>query len=288
MFEMILFLIALIGSSIAALYDLKTTEIPDKVPYTMIFLALVFILLESLLQKSFLPLFISLVSGLTLLVAGSLMYYLGQWGGADTILLAALGFFSPGLSLLATNIQYPFALSYFLNVLFIGYTVYTLGYVLILSIFDKRIFHKFFITIKSNMKFMLLSSAILFLLFIFLNWLIFYFFDLVINLQFLILNSFIILLMFALLFLLWKFLKVANEVAFKKKISTSKLKVGDMLAENRLYEGITEKEIKKIKRSGKKYVWIKEGIRFAPVFPLALLFTCYIGDAILLYIRLFI
>ena len=53
----------------------------------------------------------------------------------------------------------------------------------------------------------------------------------------------------------------------------------------KIWEGITEKELKKIKKSGKKFIWIKEGVRFAPAFPLALLFTILVGDGILLSIQ---
>ncbi|MCS7106355.1 MAG: hypothetical protein NZ942_03500, partial [Candidatus Aenigmarchaeota archaeon] len=68
----------------------------------------------------------------------------------------------------------------------------------------------------------------------------------------------------------------------------SKLKVGDVLAESKLWEGITQKDLIKIKKSGKKYVVIKEGVRFAPAFPLALLFTLYFGDVFPLIFRLVI
>ena len=79
---------------------------------------------------------------------------------------------------------------------------------------------------------------------------------------------------------------VAN-FGFKIRIPVSKLKVGDMLLDERKLVGIEQPQINKIRRSGKKYVWIKEGVRFAPAFPLALLFTLYVGDAILL-IRFFV
>jgi hypothetical protein len=50
--------------------------------------------------------------------------------------------------------------------------------------------------------------------------------------------------------------------------------------EYRIWEGITEKELEKIKKSGRKYIYIKEGVRFAPTFPLALIFTLWFGDGI--------
>jgi prepilin signal peptidase PulO-like enzyme (type II secretory pathway) len=82
------------------------------------------------------------------------------------------------------------------------------------------------------------------------------------------------------LFFLWIFVKTVEDVAFKKRILVSKLKVGDVLFESKVWEGISEKELKKIKASGKKFVWIKEGVRFAPVFPLALILTLLYGNAL--------
>jgi hypothetical protein len=104
--------------------------------------------------------------------------------------------------------------------------------------------------------------------------------------EFLQLNTFTILvvtigLASAGLYILWKFVKAVENVGFKKKIPVSKLKVGDVPDYYKIWEGVTEKEIKKIKKSGKRYIWIKEGVRFAPAFPIALLFTLFYGDGIL-------
>ena len=70
-----------------------------------------------------------------------------------------------------------------------------------------------------------------------------------------------------------------------KKIPISRLKVGDMLLSEKKLVGITEKELKELKRHGKKYVDIKLGIPFAVAFPLALLVTLYYGDLILAFVN---
>ncbi|MEM7825783.1 MAG: hypothetical protein QW412_02915, partial [Candidatus Aenigmatarchaeota archaeon] len=90
------------------------------------------------------------------------------------------------------------------------------------------------------------------------------------------------------IFLIWKFTKSVEEVGFKKKIPVSKLRVGDVLAESKIWEGITQRDLMKIKKSGKKFVVIKEGVRFAPAFSLALLFTVYLGDVFLFFFKLVI
>ena len=79
-----------------------------------------------------------------------------------------------------------------------------------------------------------------------------------------------------------------KNVGFKKKIPVSKLREGDVLESSRIWEGITKEQLKKIKDSRKRYVKIKDGVRFAPSFSLALIFTYFQGDAIFWLIKYFI
>ena len=68
------------------------------------------------------------------------------------------------------------------------------------------------------------------------------------------------------------------------KISSKKLQEGDMIAQDipklkilkRQIRGLTKDEIKKIRRI-KKYILIRDGIRYGPVFFLALLATILYG-----------
>jgi len=86
------------------------------------------------------------------------------------------------------------------------------------------------------------------------------------------------------------FIKILKN-GFYKKIPVSKLKVDDMIGEDiprlkiykRLLRGLKKGEVEKIKRV-KKYVIIREGIRYGIVFPLALLFTLFFGDFFLLFL----
>jgi len=289
MFETISFLIALVGSALAGLYDLKITptEIPDEIPYAMIGLALLLIFIQFLIESNFNILADSLIYGVSLLLFGYLMYRFGQWGGGDAKILAAIGFLSPNLSSLARIIQFPFALSYLINLFLIG-AVYMIVYALVMSFMNRKIIFAFFKRVKSSSNLILISSPILFLLFLFGNWSLLNLFGIVMNLQSIVINSIIILFVSLILFLVWFFVKAVEEVGFKKRIPISQLKVGDVLLESKVWEGITEKELKKIKRSGKKFISIKSGVCFAPVFPLALLFTLYFGDGILFLIKLVI
>ena len=63
---------------------------------------------------------------------------------------------------------------------------------------------------------------------------------------------------------------------FKKKIPTGRLSVGDVL-ENGNWVGLTERQVRKLKRE-KRYVVIKDGMRFVPVFAIALVLTLLFGN----------
>ncbi|MEM5766526.1 MAG: prepilin peptidase [Candidatus Aenigmatarchaeota archaeon] len=286
MLELIGFLTVLLGSSLAAAFDLKITptEIPDEIPHTMVALAIFLSFLKSLIDLSPIPLIKSLLYGLSLLAFGFLMYRFGQWGGGDAKILAAVGFFSPLVSPLTKGLHFTFAFSYLLNVFIVG-AAYMLIYAFVISVLNKRIFGEFLKSVRSSYKLITISTASLFFLFFGGSILLFNFFDLPVDFYSILSNSLLILSLILGLFLVWIFVKTVEDKAFKRRVHVSKLKVGDVLLENKIWEGITEKELKKIKRSGKKFVWIKEGVRFAPTFPLALILTLVYGDGIFLILN---
>jgi Flp pilus assembly protein protease CpaA len=278
MFSEIRFLIALVGSAIGGAYDLKTTEIPDIIPHAMIVLALFLAIVESLIQRSYLPIFYSLATGLPFLALGFLLYYFGQWGGGDAKLLAAVVFLLPTKpTFLNFNFLLPFPVTYLLNVLYVG-AAYMILYALVLAFMEKKILREFFKKVKASATFFSLAALACFIAFLSINWYIANLLDLEKDFFVLLRNSLLPLVLFVSLILLWKFVKVVEDVGFKKRISVSKLKVGDVLLESKRWDGITEAELRKIKKSGKKFVTIKTGVRFGPVFSLALLFTFFYGD----------
>ncbi|MCS7135138.1 MAG: A24 family peptidase [Candidatus Aenigmarchaeota archaeon] len=282
MFEWFLIFVALIGSFIAGIIDLKTTEIPDEIPYVMAFIGILVHIIQAIMLKSYTPILYSSLAGLGFLVFGFFMYYTGQWGGGDAKLLSALGFLLPNIS--NSKTYFPFSLSLFFNVFFVG-AIYMIIYALGLSIKEKRIWEEFSHDLKSNMGVFLTFNAVIALVLMLFN---------MIFLRFFITSSFIELVLIEikiigfviLLFFVYRFSKTVEETAFKKRIPVSMLKEGDVLLESKLWEGLTKEEVKKIKKSGVKYVWIKEGVRFGLAFPLALLFTLFVGDGILLIIHM--
>jgi len=280
MFESISLTVALIGSAVGGMYDLKTSDMPDIVPYAMISIALVVHGVNSYLAWSYWPLLNSMVVGLGLLGFGYIMYFLGQWGGGDAWMLSAIGFLLPSLD---KNLLFPFPFSYLFNVFLVG-AVYMLVYAFVFTLMNRKIIFHFKKDMKASSKVLAIGSvALFFMLFIF-NWFLMQRFQLNFDLTLSLANSILILLATIGLFVIYKFAKAVEDFGFKKRIHASKLKVGDVLLENRIFEGITEKELKRI-RKRKRYVWIKSGVRFAPTFPLALLFTIYFGDGLFLFLK---
>jgi Flp pilus assembly protein protease CpaA len=279
---------AIAGSLAAAAFDLKTTEIPDEIPYVMMGIAIVMYVVEAFITGNYGPILQSLFWGLILLGFGFLMYYFGQWGGGDAKLLSAIGFLLPMTpSVLGIKLQFPFPLSYSFNLFLVG-AAYMIVYAVAIALMNRKVIEKFVDDIKENKKVLVYGSALLFSSFMILNYFLSSFFGIAFDIIFILKNSLFPLAATLLLFAMWKFAKAVEEVGFRKKIPVSKLKVGDVLVESKLWEGITEKQLVKIKRSGKRSAVVKEGVRFAGAFPLTLVFTFILGDGILLLMKLFI
>jgi prepilin signal peptidase PulO-like enzyme (type II secretory pathway) len=296
MLHLIAFAAALVGSSVAAAWDLRTTEIPDPIPYAMIAIALIIYGYQSIAAWDYIPLVNSIAVGAVLFGFGFLLYYFGQWGGGDVKLLSAIGFLLPNIDAVypifpELYLWFPFPMSYLFNVFFVG-AIYMLTYAFGLALLNRKIFREFNREVKASAKLIIASSVTLFIVFVFINW----YFAKDLRLpsigsawdSFILVNSLVPLGVTVGLFLVWKFVRAVESVAFKKRIPVKKLRAGDVLLDSKVWDGITERQLKRIQRSNKRYVWIKEGVRFAPAFPLALLFTVYFGDAILFLFRFLI
>lgn len=284
MLEIIFLVVAFGGSILASISDLKTTEIPDEIPYVMMAVGIVGHLLKSYLVWSYMPFLLSMIFGLGFLGFGFLMYFIGQWGGGDAKILSAIGFLLPQLSEMGKSLFFPFPLSFFFNVFMIG-AIYMIFYAIVLSMINRKIWSVFLKDLKANARMIMIFNFSLIIVLFFSEIILARYFELFPLIDMILFGVTIVLASIG-LFLLWKFVKVVENVGFKKKIPVSKLRVGDVPLDYKIWEGITEKELKKIKKSGKKYIWIKEGVRFAPAFPLALAFTILVGDGIFLLIGL--
>jgi preflagellin peptidase FlaK len=287
MLEVAALIIAFIGSSIAAAWDLKTTEVPDEISYLMIAAAFVIYGAQSFLAWDYWPLLNSCIVGSIFFGFGFLMYRLGQWGGADMLVLAAIGFLLPSApSFLGLNLLFPFPLTYIINVFLIG-AAYMLIYAGVIAIRNRKIIEEFKRDMKASAGVILAVSGSLFTTFLMIGLYITATLHLEMNIDTIAINSLVPLSITVALIVIWKFAWVVENVGFKKKISVRKLKIGDVLMKNNLWEGITKKELSAIRKK-KRYVWIKKGVEFVPAFPLGLLITVLFGDALILFVKFFV
>lgn len=269
MLELFLIAIGLIGGFAAGLYDLKTTNIPDKVCIAMIMIGLATHVLTGVFTGDFSYFINSLIFGGLFLAFGLIMYYTNQWGGGDGELLVAMGVVLP--SLYSVTTFFPFALSFFLNSFFVG-AAWSIAYSLWYLARNPKLSRKFVEDFQSPV--MMTTTIVLLSLF-------------AITAIYSAFFSMFFLLAMAIL-ILYNFSKLI-EKAFYMRIPTSKLRVDDMLGEDlpslRLYRkhitGLTKSQVDRIKKH-KRFVVIREGVRYGIVFPLALLFTIFFGDFVLL------
>lgn len=274
MSEVILLSITLIGGFAAGIYDLQTSNVPDKLCIAMILLGLLIHISTGVTTGNYSNLLYSLFFGGMFLIFSLAMYYTGQWGGGDGELLVTMGILLPNLS--AVNTYFPFAISFFINSFFIG-AVYSILYSIVMMFRFPRMYKKFVDGFKGQRTQMLLFSLFVISAFFFVTLKIF---------LFLISMTLVVLIVFQ------KFAKSVEE-GFLIRIPVSKLKVDDTIGQDlprlgiykKLIKGLTKKQVRKIKRH-KKYVIIKEGIRYGIVFPLSVLFTLFFGDLIFLFFGL--
>ena len=156
MLEILLFAVAFIGSTAAGLYDLKTTEIPDKIPYVMMAIGIVGNIIQSYLTLSYWPFVYSMIAGSGFLGFGFIMYYLGQWGGGDAKILSAIGFLIPMYQ--SAKLILPFLISFFFNVFLVG-AIYMIAYAFALSFINKKIWTTFFKDLKANARMILIYNS---------------------------------------------------------------------------------------------------------------------------------
>jgi Flp pilus assembly protein protease CpaA len=255
MFELLI--PALVASAAAGLWDLKTTEVPDEIPALMISVGLFYWIFVAMTSGNFIPLVNSIILGTIILVAGLVLYKKGQWGGADAWILASIFYMVPSLDFFA---------GYILN-FFIISIVYMLAYSVLLGIRNRDTWKHYKEDLKRSWKYVVAIPAI-FIAAVAAFSLAISEFSFVASAPFAGI-SFLVFLMA----LFWRYGVVVEKHVFRRKVSTSRLKAGDVL-EKGIWVGLTKEEVKKIK-ANKRYVVIKEGVRFVPVFPITLAVTIF-------------
>lgn len=277
-------LIGIGGSAVAGYIDLKTTEIPDEIPLAMVLLGLLIRFSYSLFTGDWLFLFYPAVIGVGFFIFGMAMYYTGQWGGGDAKILGALGVLVGTLPAgIAAQSAFPLPVNLLLNVFLVG-AVYITVYALAISLINRKIMDSFFSNIRGNVNELIIfifAIAVILAANLFIFWRAFG----IVNLW----------LMAGVaaggtgFYLLWKFLRTVEKVGFTKRIRTRDLREGDMIGEDiprlklykKIIKGLTKEEVKKVRKL-KKNVWIREGVRFGPVFPISVAVTLFLGNLLMM------
>ncbi len=294
-----LFAIALLTGVVGALYDLKTTEIPDYVPFFGFLAALIVYIARGIAGYGWGDVFIALSTAVIFLAFGYVLFYLGQWGEADVLLLAAMGFavpkplsfFNPNLTQVREIWFYP--LAFLLNSFVIGaaYSIaFAVVYALVFGEERKKLLLKCFEGMKVKTAIssipLLMGTAAYFVI---------RKYDISLAGSMFVESCKYSAMMFA-IFLLFNFAKYVDREVFMRYIPVENLREGDVLAEDivagrrkfssKLFVGLTKKDVDTIKRAWKagrlksareNMIRIKEGVRYAPTFPLTLLFTAKYG-----------
>lgn len=265
-----LYILALIILFTASIFDFKNREVPDLLSYSFI-ASVIFLRLLFSFKVGF-SFFIDGLIGILIFGAfGSILFYSGQWGGADVKILAALG----GVLGFSLNLINP--LTIFLACIAFAGSIYGITYTATLSAihFDELKNSK-----KGLLKRWLLTTP-LFLALVCL---------------FLTSNIYvkIVLLLISIIPLLLLFIsitKVLEPICFRKIIPVEELTEGDWIDgelkhEGKIIfkakkEGLYKKDIEHLKQLKKEgiieKVKIKIGMPFVPVFFLAfILFLIYV------------
>jgi len=290
MFEWILAIIGIVGFGLAGYWDLKSTEFPDWLPYSIIILALAVRAVFAFLLADWSILTDSIIVGIAFLGLGLGMYFTKQWGDGDAWLMGALGFLFPSLpaasDLTAASAvvpaaspfgfayasSFPFPLAMIFNFFLIAF-VYIIAYSLALSLIRPEVCRGFIRAFKPKLKNAVIliggttAAYFIFLIAMFLH------FGLVPPSPFLV-ASFPLMIAFVVVFSHYG--KYIEKNLFKRRIPVSKLRVGDVPVGGQ-WRVLSHKEISVLKRRGGS-IWIKEGVRFAPVFVIALVVTLLFGD----------
>ncbi len=271
--------IAVIGFGYSAYLDLKYTEFPDWLPYSIIIFSVIsrvayYVSISGLTVTALYSMIPMAVTGLAFMGFGLILYYAGQWGDGDAWLLGGMGFLFPdsgGLLVETGGIAFPLVIIFNF---FIVSLVYMIFYSLILGMRKKEINKEFVNILRKNKLKIELMIVSFFLLFAALSSYMYFLRGIHPTLSMLVFPFFI-----SFMIIFFHYGKAVEKEAFKKQIDVKDLREGDVIMDGK-WVGVTEEDIGKLQKKGGK-IWIKEGVRFAPVFIITILVTLFLGNVIM-------
>jgi hypothetical protein len=284
-FEWMLLAIGTVGFGLGAYWDLKTTEFPDWLPYSIIISALAVRGISAYLLGDWWILFSSVLVGLLFLGFGLLMYLMKQWGDGDAWLLGALGFLFPTYSAfeMASSPfqflgQFPFPMIMLFNFFLISFC-YLIVYSIALGMRHRKAAAKFKKELRKgsrNIIMLIAGFAALCLVIVF-------YLNLSLGIPISTMRNLLALpVLFAAVIVFIRYGRFVEHNLFRKKILVKNLRVGDVLIAEK-WKGLTEKEVRALRKKGGS-VWIKEGVRFAPAFIITLYVTLFLGSLLWVFV----
>jgi len=293
MLDIILVIVTLTWLIFASLSDVKTTEVPNWLSFSLIAVGSFIVVSQAIVSGSFAPIVWALASFSIAVLIALTLYYTKQWGGGDAKLLMALGIVFSSypkilLSFFSPNLDLPLFIIFLINSLIAG-VVYSLIFSVILIIKNFKSFKPTFMGLAKT-SFRLRLIALLLAVLSLVVW-------------FLSANQ--ILLFLALLFILAFFFfyaivfaKAVEKSCMIARIHSSKLQEGDWIledikADNKIIYskkslGVSKEQIEMIKNHNIKEILIKKGIPFVPSFLLGAIITYLFGDIITTLLKFFI
>jgi Flp pilus assembly protein protease CpaA len=274
---------------LASLEDLKTGEVSDVKSMGLLGFGLLISAMHSIASWNASIILSSISWSLAYFIFSLIIFKLGQWGGGDVKVMAALGAVMGYMD--SIGYQWPKTgfifeihplLSLVVNMAFIS-VPYAIVYTLILGLRKPKAFEKYAKKVATGKTMLTLSAAVL---------------PSIAFAHLRMINASIIYLTMPLFYLATLYMKTVEETVLTKTIKVSDLRAWDILSKDlrfekkliatkRNIEGVTPQQvasIKKLAKEGKipKTIDIRWGIKFLPVISLAFLATAYAGDALAL------
>lgn len=293
MLDLILVFVVLIWLIFASICDMKTTEVPNWISFSLIAFGSFIVLVNMVEKNSFNPLIIPGISFLAALAISLLLYYTKQWGGGDAKLLMGLGivFAVYPKSLLTyfnPNLDLPLFAIFLINTILAG-VVYSIVYSFFLIQKNLKDFKPEFH--KGAKRFTLLRIISLTLAVIFvLLWIVL---DQLYLLFVALLSCMVVIFIY-----LTALTKSIEKVCMVVNIPPNKLQEGDWILkdvkkDNKIIYshkefGVSKEQIKELKHHNIKEVTIKKGIPFVPSFLLGAILTYTLGNIVTVLLKFFI
>ncbi len=300
---------------LASYCDFKKREVPDKISVGMIFLGLFLVLLYYYQSKDIIFLKEALLTAGIFFAIGMILFFTGQWGGADAKILVGYGLllsFYSQISIKNFEAFWPLWITLFTN-LMIGALIYTIFYVFFLSFKHKGVLKYLGKEVNKN------QHELIFIICLSLFLLSFIFF---LSLHYRVsIYLFLTPIIFTCLITpLYIFLKLARIIERRYLVKTIKItdlqeydlpaenivevdgkirrypshilpKNGKVIASVKMRLGLRKEDIEKLKKFVKEgklenRIKIKWGMPFVPSFLLAIILTIVFGDVFTFLISL--